>query len=132
MKKKLVIVGIILWGLLVNTYAKSDLNRSEYFVSNFSTGIEEGWYQATIKYENSKTGTYETYSLKVQVQYDKVVKIDFGNGGSVHSGYNNEGYIYTGGSLSFEKDYNGNTTAAATTVTISDSNGLRYFKIRIE
>jgi len=95
-------------------------------------GIEDGWYRATIKYTNYSTGTNSTYSLNVKVEYGKVSRIDFGNGGSVHSGYNNEGYIYSGGYLSFEKDYNGNIIAATTTVTISDANGIRYFKVRIE
>jgi hypothetical protein len=95
-------------------------------------GIEDGWYNATVKYTNYSTGANSTYSLKVKVEYGKVSKIDFGNGGSVHSGYNNEDYIYSGGYLSFEKDNNGNTITASTTVTVSDTNGMRYFKIIIE
>lgn len=94
--------------------------------------IEDGWYNATVKYSNYSTGTNATYSLKVKVNYGKVSIIDFGNGGSVHNGYNNEGYFYSGGYLSFETDYDGNTVAATTTVNISDTNGMRYFKIRIE
>lgn len=94
--------------------------------------IDDGWYEATVNYSNYKTETNATYTLNVKVEYGVVAKIDFGNGGSVHSGYNNEGYIYSGGYLSFEKNYNGDIVAATTTVTISDGNGMRYFKIRIQ
>src|ERR1017187_3117113 len=77
-----------------------------------SYGIEDGWYKATVKYDNYSTGTHSTYTLGVKVQYERVVAIDFGNGGSVHSGINNEGYLYSGGSLNTETDYNGNVSSA--------------------
>ncbi len=95
-------------------------------------GIENGWYQATVQYSNSNTGTNSTYTLNVKVEYNRVVKIDFGNGGSVHTGFNNEGYIYSGGYLYFSTDYKGNISSANATVTVSDSNGMKYFKITIE
>ena len=59
--------------------------------SNLVGGIENGWYQATVQYNNYKTGTNSTYTLNVKVEYNNVTVIDFGNGGSVHTGYNNEG-----------------------------------------
>ena len=95
-------------------------------------GIKDGWYSATVKYSNYNTGTRATYTLDVLVKYEKVVEIDFGNGGSVHSGFNNENYIYSGGYLTYESDYNGNITAATTRVTINDSNGMKVFEITIE
>lgn len=96
------------------------------------TTLDNGWYNATVHYSNYSTGTNATYTLSVKVEYDNVTNIDFGNGGSVHTGYNNEGYVYSGGYLSFEKDFSGNIKAANTTVTVSDNNGMRYYKIRIE
>ncbi len=95
-------------------------------------GIKDGWYEATVKYSNYNTGTYATYTLDVKVEYGSVVRIDFGNGGSVHSGYNNEGYLYTGGYLNFERDYIGDIIAATTSVTVSDDDGMKYFMIRNE
>lgn len=99
---------------------------------NYLSTLVNGWYNATVQYSNYSTGTNAKYTLSVKVEYDNVISIDFGNGGSVHTGFNNEGYIYSGGYLTFEKDFNGNITAASTTVTVSDNNGLRYYKIRIE
>ena len=55
--------------------------------------IDDGWYKAIVM-----TG-YSKYRLNVKVEYDRVVAIDFGNGGSVHTGMNNEGYTYGGGYL---------------------------------
>ena len=96
------------------------------------SSIPDGWYASTVKYYNTSTGTKATYTLNVKVEYNKVVMIDFGNGGSVHNGYNNEGYIYSGGLLSFEYNSRGNIVGAETDVSISDSDGYRKFNIFIE
>ena len=93
--------------------------------------IDNGWYEATIKYSNYSTGTNATYTLNVKVEYNHVVAIDFGDGASVHSGYNSHGYSYSGGFLSFDSDYDGNIVGASTTVNVIDSNGTRVFKIYI-
>ena len=131
MKSRILIMSILLAGcfcslLPPNVYSTPVDTKQHVY------GIKDGWYSAKVQYTNYNTGTNATYTLKVYVQYNSVIKIDFGNGGSVHSGYNNEGYIYSGGSLYFETDRNGNITAATSTVTISDNSGIRYFKIRIE
>ena len=129
MKKLITLLLIFL--TISQSYSRSLLVNNYEKTINYG-GIEDGWYNATVKYTNYNTGTNSTYNLKVKVEYGKVSTIYFGNGGSVHSGYNNEGYFYSGGYLSFETDYNGNTVAATTAVTISDTDGMRYFKIRIE
>ena len=100
--------------------------------SSYANGINDGWYEAMVDYTNYKTGTVATYTLNVKVEYETVEIIDFGNGGSVHSGYNHEGYVYSGGDLDYETDYSGNIVAATTTVTVSDHNGMRTFEISIE
>jgi hypothetical protein len=94
--------------------------------------LDDGWYIAKIKYQNFSTGTISNYRLKVKVQYNRVIRIDFGNGGSVHTGVNSDGYLYTGGQLSRETDYRGNIIAYTTKVTITDRNGMRTFAISIE
>jgi len=99
---------------------------------SYLSTLENGWYSATVQYSNYSTGTNAKYTLNVKVEYDKITNIDFGNGGSVHSGFNNEGYIYSGGFLIVEKDFAGNIVAATAAVTVSDDNGMRYYKIRIE
>src|SRR4051812_34781858 len=118
MKKILLLILISL--TLTNTYASSFMANSTCYKAINYGGIKDGWYNATVKYTNYSTGTNSSYSLDVKVEYGKVSIIDFGNGGSIHSGYNNEGYIYSGGYVSLETDYNGNIVAATTTVTVSD------------
>ncbi len=98
-------------------------------------GIDDGWYEATVKYTNYSTWTTSSYILDVYVSDDRVTTIDFGNDGSFHTGFNSDGYLYSGGYFSFEKDYAGNITAATTTVTVtflSGTSGTKQFKIRIE
>ena len=93
--------------------------------------IENGKYEATVYYSSS-TGHRAKYQLVVTVFNDAVTAIHFDNNGSVHSGYNNEGYSYSGGSLSFSRDYNGKITGASTTVEVRYSNETKLlFKIEI-
>ncbi len=132
MKNLILFFVLLLTGLSSLAFPKNILHESNSELSIASGGIDDGWYKARVKYSNYSTGTYETYTLNVKVSYDKVSEIDFGNGGSVHSGYNSEGYYYSGGSLYFETDYDGTISAATATVTITDTNGTRTFKIRIE
>ncbi len=86
-------------------------------------GIDNGWYKAIVVYFSYSTYTKSTYKLDVKVEYDKVTVIDFGNNGYIHSGYNSDGYIYTGGYLSFDRDYDGNIISASTKVTLTTSSG---------
>jgi len=95
-------------------------------VSNYYDGIEDGWYSATVSVG------YNKYTLDVYVKYNTVTIIDFGNGGSVHSGPNNSGYSYYGGQLSFSTDYNGNITEASTTVTVTKGYNTKYYNVVID
>lgn len=103
--------------------------RGQQFVSY--NQIENGNYEATVHY-SSTTGQKSTYKLIVTVSNDTVTTIHFNNNGSVHTGYNNEGYIYTGGSLTFSRDYNSKITGASTIVKIKYSNGaVQQFKVEL-
>lgn len=62
-------------------------------------GLSDGTYVATVIYSNPSTRTISTYTLEVKVVENRVVKIDFGNGGYVHTGINYSGYVYEGGRL---------------------------------
>jgi hypothetical protein len=105
---------------------------SENSIETPIKAIENGWYDASVAYYNPSTYQRSNYTLSVKVEYDRVTVIDFGNGGSVHSGYNNSGYTYSGGSLSMKRDYQGNIVAATTRISVSDSNGIRTYDITIE
>ena len=130
MKKSLILL------LLSLTLVSFRINVPESFLeANIVKleNIDNGWYTAKVKYYNSKTYHNATYTLDVKVDYNTVTTIDFGDGGSIHSGYNNSGYLYGGGYLFMERDYNGNVIAATTKVTVSFNDGsLRTYDIRIE
>lgn len=103
---------------------------------NFNVqNIENGWYNATVEYSNSKSYTTSTYTLSVYVSEERVTAIDFGNGGSVHTGLNYDGYFYTGGYLDIEWNYNNKISSATTKVSITYSSstiGTKYFTISLD
>ena len=99
--------------------------------SVYATTIGNGNYKANVNYSSS-TGQRSTYQLIVTVKNDAVVAINFGNGGYVHDGYNNEGYTYSGGTLTFTTDYEGNIVRASTLVVVRYPNGtVQQFNISI-
>jgi hypothetical protein len=102
--------------------------------STLSSDIDNGWYTARVEYYNSKTYTRATYTLNVYVEYNSISKIDFGDGGSVHDGYNNSGYSFYSSSLRLNKDYNGNVRSATADVTVTYYNPYytQTFDITIE
>lgn len=94
--------------------------------------IEDGWYEANVFYNNPNTYQRSNYQLSVKVENNRVTTIDFGNGGSIHAGFNNSGYTYYGGNLSFQRDFNGQISSASTQVSVTDSNGTRYYDVKIQ
>lgn len=88
-------------------------------------------YEATVYYSSS-TGHKAKYNLIVTVSDDRIVTIHFGNEGSVHTGYNNEGYLYSGGELKFSINQQGEITGASTIVHVRYSNGtVQKFSIEL-
>lgn len=112
---------------LPNPYHPANQSRQ----SSQNNGFD-GWIEATIQY-SSNTGHHATYTLDVAIQDFRVVAIDFGNGGYIHTGQNNSGYVYQGGELYTTQDIYGNITSMYTTVRISYQNGSwQVFNITIE
>jgi hypothetical protein len=107
--------------------------RSKQNLDNIQALLENGWYKATVDYFNYATGHMVEYILNVYVESNRVTKIDFGNGGSVHNGYNSSGYYYEGGRLKFQLNFSNQIIKATTTVTISMANGdIREYTITIK
>ena len=129
MKRLIITLSIVIAFISTSTTVKAQYLYYEPISKPVT--IEAGWYKALVKYNNTRTFTKSNYTLKVKVEYGKVTAIDFGNGGSVHTGYNNEGYIYSGGTLSYEKNYQGEITGASCRVMVSDSDGIKYYDISI-
>jgi len=127
--------SILLTISLLFLTAEAQCQTRSSFEESSQTSIEiidNGWYDAVVSYYNPSTFQKSSYTLSVKVEYDRVTAIDFGNGGSVHAGYNNSGYFYNGGILSMKKDNQGNIVAGTTRVSVVDSNGTRTFDITIE
>lgn len=89
--------------------------------------IDNGNYNAIVRYHNYSTNTVSNYKLVVTVKNERVTAIHFPNEGSVHSGQNNEGYIYSGGSLIKDIEYDSSgemyIESAKATVQVRDRNG---------
>ena len=94
--------------------------------------LPDGWYEATVYY-TSHTGTQSTYKLNVKCEDERVVVIDFGNGGFVHAGRNYRGYQYKGGHLVVYHDSDGDPYAADGSVTVTyPDGGWQQFRINIQ
>lgn len=85
-----------------------------------NASISDGWYNATVVYQNFTTNYKAKYSLKVKVERNSIVAIKFSDG-ELHSGYNSSGYSWSGGYISIQKDLDGEITSATATVKIVDS-----------
>ena len=120
MKKLIILIMIIFLGNLSPAVHASSRNVNSYCEIS---PIDNGWYKASVKYYNYNTSTRGNYTLNVKVEYDRVVEIDFGEGGSVHTGFNNSNYTYSGGYLSLNKNYDGEIISASGKVTIRYTNG---------
>jgi hypothetical protein len=93
--------------------------------------LDDGWYAAMVSYDNSNTLTLSTYTLDTKVQQNRVVVISFPNGGSVHSGPNNSGYIYSGGDLELDHVISGDIVRAFTIVYIQNRSSQITYTVTI-
>lgn len=100
------------------SYSNGQLYLPDISYDRIDNVLEDGWYEATVTYNNPNSGKKSVYTLNVKVFDDKVTTIRFGNEGSLHSGYNSSGYTYSGGNLTFYQNNNGNVIAADTKVYI--------------
>jgi hypothetical protein len=131
------IIGIIFIALLSikaekTWFSETSPDVPQISVAKIFSELEDGWYPAKVTYSSHKKITKTTSTLKVEVQNNKVVKIDLGNGKILHEGENQTGYFYSGGVLSFDFDSESKTTIATTSVIIKDTKGnLSFYAIRI-
>lgn len=83
MEKILKLILAILLFVFVSC-GKSNQNNSDEggeIIDNIDEGFADGEYCAEIEYYNPNTGTSSTYTLPVEVEYGKLVKINWTNGG---------------------------------------------------
>jgi hypothetical protein len=94
--------------------------------------LDNGVYELPVSYQ-SHTGQKSNYVLDVKIQNDNVVCIYFGNGGYVHSGYNNSGYSWRGGGIKWNVDWSGNIISGHAIIQVTyDNGGYQLFTVRIE
>ena len=73
--------------ILIATFSILSCNSDSSSESEFAIegqtedGFEDGTYCAEVTYDNPNTGTSNTYTLEVEVQYNQVTQINWGNGG---------------------------------------------------
>ena len=89
--------------------------------------LEDGKYNSTVKYYTSTNPTKSTYTLKVDIVDDRIIRIYFPNGGYIEVGSNN----YTGGNLNFYTDQYGNLDSADTTVKIYRNGRYEYYYVEL-
>jgi len=73
MKSKLSILPVVVLFLFLSCKGNSN-NKERYTYS-------DGKYLAEVKYHNPKTGTHSTYTLKVEIENDVLIRIYWSNGG---------------------------------------------------
>jgi hypothetical protein len=118
MKKLILFLGLSL--CLIATSSISKTIPVKVVLTFHVNGLDDGWYSASVDYNNEKTGYSNSYDLEVEVEGDEVVEIKFPDGGYIHTG--DDDYTWSGGDLDYDTDEEGKVTSATTTVTITDSN----------
>ena len=82
-------------------------------------------------YYNYASQVSAEYNLKLKMKDGLVIVIFLNNGGVVHDGINNEGYMYTGGKLSVHKDKRSGKLEYTAQVSISNGTNISSYKITI-
>lgn len=94
--------------------------------------LDDGIYELVVDCE-SHTSHRARYILEVRIQNDNVTAIYFDNGGSVHSGWNNSGYSWSGGGIRWSTDYYGNITSGYAVIQVTyQGGGWQLFTVRLQ
>lgn len=72
--------------------------------ANRTSDYDDGTYCASIQYFNAKTGTKNTYKLKVEVANNELIKINWGNGGWLDKSHFTPQEIDADGLCEFKSD----------------------------
>ena len=104
----------------------------ELLVEKSENIMNDGWYTAKVTYSNHQKLSKTISKLKVQVQNDKVIKIQLTNGKILEATKEHSDYYYSGGVLNFEFDLHIKEKLAKTAVKIKEENGnLSFYDIAI-
>ena len=128
MKKYLLIVSLLIGSLNIQATAATALTPA---TGNTQKTLTDGWYYAEVAYYNYATYLSADYTLKVKVKDGMVIIIYLNNGGTLHWGINNEGYLYTGGKLDVKEDKKSQKLQYTTQVSISNGRSISSYSISI-
>ena len=98
----IVILLVFSCSLKTETNKVDTKTKSVALNNTIDCGYEDGTYQATVVYKNSKTGYSTTYTLDVEVEDCQVVQINFPNGGHLDSDHILSGELDESGSASIK------------------------------
>ena len=126
MRKCLIVIVILLAASAkIQAKAINDITQDTVKI------LPDGQYYADVSYFNYPSNNSADYNLKVRVRSGQVIIIHLDNGGVLHYGINNEGYLYTGGILKMHKDKKSNKLEYAAQVSISNGNTISTYNITI-
>ena len=92
--------------------------------------LDDDIYELIVECQSS-SGSNAEYILDVRIQNDNITCIYFNNGGSLHSGWNDSGYTWSGGGIRWNMDYYGDITSGRAIIQVSYNNGRwQLFTIR--
>lgn len=84
--------------------------------------LADGIYELVVNYR-AHTQNEKKYELDVRIHNDVITHIYFNNGGSIHHGKNNSGYIWRGGGIEWNVDIYGNITSGRAIVDVTYPGG---------
>lgn len=134
MKKVLLIVFSIFACISIEPIQAQGFTYTPFFnVTSrnlFEVILDDGIYEVQVEYQ-SHTQHRAVYKLMVKIQNDNITQIYFGDGGSVHTGYNNSGYTWRGGGIQWTRNWDGTIIGGKAVIQITYTNsGWQLFTIR--
>lgn len=94
--------------------------------------LPDGQYFADVTFFRYPDNISAEYNLKLRVRDGIVRVIHLNNGGIVHDGINNEGYLYVGGQVTVKKNKRTGKLEYSAQVTISSTGIISTYTINIE
>jgi hypothetical protein len=80
------------------------IEESYFIEGQTSEGFEDGTYCADVTYYNPNTGTENTYTLEVEIEFNQVIQINWNNGGWMDTDHFSPVDLDSDGTCSFSND----------------------------
>ena len=91
----------------------------------------DGWHSAVVRMEDQITGIPTAYTMRVLVEFDRVIAINLRYGKTAE--LNSPGELYEGGFLTLERGEDDEIAAAVTRVTVTNRDGtISPYEVRMK